>query len=380
MESFTFFLPVEVRFGRGALAELRHRIARYGWRSIWVISDPGVREAGLLDRLEELLDADGLPYRTFSGVRPNPTEETVTRALKELEELRPEAIIALGGGSTLDTAKIISVLRAHGGKVWDYQGPETVPGPALPVVAIPTTAGTGSEVTRFAVISDPKRRRKIPLTSRFLFPKLAIVDPELMVILPPKQTAATGMDALTHAIEAMTTTAEGPISDLIAVRAIELINNHLPRAFRDGADLEAREAMALAATLAGIAFGQALVALAHALAHAVGGLYDLPHGVCCALALPLAMEYNLDAKREKYEVIARALGASGPEGAVERVRELNSELKIPSGLRALGIKPTEEEIEALAQAALEDGSILFNPRPVDLEALKGLVRRLIDGS
>lgn len=373
MDAFTFHLPVEIRFGRGTLAELPIQLERRGWRSLFIISDPGVQKAGLLSRVEELLAES--EYRVFTDVAPNPTEGTVREALKALGSFRPEAIVALGGGSVIDTAKVVSALFTHGGKIWDYQVPETIPGPTLPVIAIPTTAGTGSEVTRFAMISDPKRRRKLPLTSRFLFPELAIVDPELTLSLPTKLTAATGMDALTHAIEAMTTTADGPISDLIAIRAIELINNYLPRAYAKGDDLEAREGMALAATLAGIAFGQALVALAHAIAHALGGLYNIPHGICCALALPAAMEYNLDAKRDKYELIAQALGVGAPEEAVERVRELNSALKIPSGLRSFGIE--ESDIEMIAQAALEDSSMLFNPKPVDDSAMRGLIQQII---
>jgi len=375
MSAFTFHLPTEIRFGPGTLGEIPVQLQRRGWHSIFLISDHGVQEAGLLSQLENLLKTHNISYGLYLDVQPNPSERAVLAALYELRQLQPDAILGLGGGSVLDTAKICGVLYTHGGTLWDYQGFEAIPGPGLPVVAIPTTAGTGSEVTRFAVISDPKRRRKIPFASSYLIPQLAMVDPELTFSLPPSITAATGMDALTHAIEALTTVLEQPITDAIALQAIERIVRYLPRAFSHGSDKEARMQMSLASTMAGVAFGQAYVALAHAIAHALGGLYDFPHGLCCAMALPVAMEYNLETKPHQYEVITQALGARTAEEGIERVRALNEQLKIPSGLRALGIE--RGEIDAIAQAAIEDGSLLFNSRSVDLDTMKELIHELM---
>lgn len=375
MDAFTFHLPVEIRFGQGVLSELPLQLGRRGWHSIFVISDRGVQNAGLLTRLEGLLKTNNAEYSIYLDVQPNPSEQNVLTALHRLRECKPDAIIGLGGGSVLDTAKLVSVLSTHGGNIWDYQGLDAIPGPGLPVVAIPTTAGTGSEVTRFAVISHPTRRRKIPFASSYLVPQLAIVDPELTFTLPPPITAATGMDALTHAIEALTTLIGQPIADAMALEAIKRISEALPRAFLNPNDVEARATMSLASTMAGIAFGQSFVALAHAIAHALGGLYNLPHGFCCALALPLAMEFNLETKTEKYSMIAHALGVRTAEEGIERVRDLSARLKIPSRLSAFGL--TKNDRDAIVQAALEDGSILFNPRPVDFHSMSGLVEKLL---
>ena len=372
MELFSFHLPTKVVFGVGALDNLGTELDERGWGSALIVTDRGVREAGLLARVEEQLRASGVDYGVYDGVVPNPTVSSIEAGLPLAKER--EVLIALGGGSAIDTAKALNVLKAHGGQVLDWEGNEAVPGPCGPLVAIPTTAGTGSEVTPIAQISVPERQQKVPLVSRHLAPDVAIVDPALTVSLPPAMTAATGMDALTHAIEAATTVAEQPLADTLAFRAIERINEFLPRAVRNGQDLEARTQMAFASLLAGMAFSNAWVALAHAIAHALGGLYDLPHGLCCALALPVAMEYNLEAKPEKYQQIAELLGQPSAEAGIARVRALNQEIGIPQGLRELGVP--ESDVERIAELALLDGSILFNPREVTHEELVALVRRL----
>lgn len=372
---FSFSAPTDLRFGSGALDLLGSEASAHGWRKAYIISDAGLRQAGLIERLEAALIAGEIEYQIYQGVLPNPSVKVVEEALAPLAEFKPDLLIGCGGGSALDAAKIVNVLYSHDGRLWDYEGQDAVPGPCGPLIAIPTTAGTGSEVTQFAMISDPARRRKIPFASRHLLPALAIVDPALTLTLPPMMTAATGMDALTHAIEAMTTIAAQPISDALALRAIELIIENLPPAFSNGQDQEARRHMALASTLAGMAFNNAYVALAHSIAHALGGLYELPHGICCALALPVAMEYNLPARRAQYERIARALGASDAEAGIARVRELARQIEIPEGLRTLGVKAPD--IQAIAQAAMEDGSTLFNPRELDPETMSALVEKLV---
>jgi len=370
---FSFQLPTKIVFGAGALGNLGMEMEERGWGSALIITDRGVREAGLLERVEEGLRSYGIAYDIYDGVRPNPTPGVIEEALPLVEGR--EVLLGLGGGSSLDTAKALNVLKAHGGRVLDWEGNDTVPGPCGPLIALPTTAGTGSEVTFIAQISVPERGQKVPIVSRHLAPDLAIVDPELSATMPPPLTAATGMDALTHAIEATITVAAQPLADILAFHAIELIGEFLSRAVEDGADMEARAAMAFASLLAGIAFNNGWVALAHAIAHALGGLYDLPHGLCCALALPVTMEYNLEVRREKYAKIAELLGESSAEGGIARIKALNREIGMPAGLRELGVG--EDDIGRITELALADGSTLFNPREVTGEEMEGLIRALL---
>ncbi len=370
---FTFHLPTKILFGLGAVENLGPELDEHGLRSALIVTDPGVRGAGLLARVEDQLRAYKIGYEVYDKVVPNPTVGSIEAALPLAEG--KEAVIGLGGGSSLDTAKALNLLKTHGGRVLDWEGNETVPGPCGPLIAIPTTAGTGSEVTFIAQITVPERKQKVPIVSRYLAPDLAIVDPELTRSLPPKLTAATGMDALTHAIEASTSIAAQPLADLLAFRAIELIHEFLPRAVKDGTDMEARTKMAFASLLAGMAFNNGWVALAHAIAHVLGGLFDLPHGLCCALALPVAMEYNLEARREKYARIAELLGERSAEGGITRIKELNREIGLPSGLRELGI--SEDDVPKIAELALVDGSILFNPREVTAEELAKLIYKML---
>lgn len=368
---FSFQLPTKIIFGFGALENLGTELGER--RSALIVTDRGVREAGLLAHVEAQLQACNIAYAVYDGVVPNPTVASIEAGLPLAK--KHEVLIGLGGGSSLDTAKALNVLKTHGGHLLDWEGNEAVPGPCGPLIAIPTTAGTGSEVTFIAQISVPERQQKVPIVSRYLASDVAIVDPELTLSLPPQVTAATGMDALTHAIEAVTTVAAQPLADALAFEAIELINTFLPRAVQDGTDREARAQMAYASLLAGMAFNNGWVALAHAIAHALGGLYDLPHGLCCALALPVAMEYNLEARSDKYQKIAAKMGRASPQDGVARVRELHKIVGLPSGLKELGIN--ESEVEKIAELALIDGSILFNPREVTREELTGLIHRML---
>jgi len=370
---FSFQLPPKIIFGIGALENLGIELSERGWESALIVTDRGVRQAGILAKVEESLKPYGIEYEIYDGVEPNPTVAIIEAALPLAKEYN--AIIGLGGGSSIDTAKALNVLKTHGGKVLDWEGTDTVPGPCGPLIGIPTTAGTGSEVTFISMISVPERRQKVPIVSRYLAPNLAIVDPELTRTMPPALTAATGMDALTHAIESVITMAEQPLADLLALPAIKLINQYLPKAVKNGEDMEARANMAFASLIAGIAFNNGWVAAAHSIAHALGGLFNLPHGVCCALALPVTMEYNLEAKREKYTKIAEMLDQQTAEAGIERIRELNREISMPAGLRSLGVK--ESDIEKIAELAMADGSTLFNPREITEEAMIELVRKML---
>lgn len=371
---FFFHLPTEIFFGIGALDNLNLEFSNRGWRSALVITDQGIPQTGLLSKLEDVLKASNVEYKVYDGVVPNPTVKVIEEARRSAKSFDPDVLIGFGGGSSLDAAKVVNILKVHGGTVFDYEGGETVPGPCGPIVAIPTTAGTGSEVTQFAVVSDPKRKVKMAIASKFIMPTLAVVDPTLSATMPHNLTAATGMDALTHAIESMTSLAEQPITDALSLKAIRLINENLPKAVQEGSDLEARAKMAFASLIAGISLSNSYVGIAHSIAHALGGLYALPHGVCCALALPVAMEYNLDVKRHKYEQIAQAFGVSTAEEGIEKVRKLNDEIGMPRGLKAMGVR--EDEIEKIAERALADGSTLFNPRQPTKEEVIELIRKI----
>ena len=367
---FSFELPTRILFGIGALGNLRLELDTRGWKSVLVVTDQGVRKAGLLDALTAQLE--GLDYAVYDGILPNPTVQCIENALA-LAQGR-DVLIAIGGGSVIDSAKALNAVKTHGGSVLDYEGNDAVPGPCGPLVAIPTTAGTGSEVTFISMVTVPERKQKLPLVSRYLAPTLAIIDPELTRTLPPSVTAHTGLDALTHAIETLVSISAQPISDLLALQAIKLISDHLPRAVKDGSDMTARASLSYAALIAGIAFNNGWVGLAHAIAHSLGGLYDLPHGLCCALALPAVMEFNLDVQREKYDQIARALAVSSAEDGIARVRALMTEVGIPLRLRDVGVR--ESDLDKITELALADGSVLFNPRQPTLEELRALLQEI----
>jgi alcohol dehydrogenase len=372
---FGFEMPTRLLFGVGAVGNLSFECSLQGWQRALIVTDRGVRSAGLTQPAEGQLQEAGVRYEIYDGVLPNPTIDCIEAALPMAQAT--DVVIAVGGGSVIDSAKLINLLRTYGGRVLDYEGTDTVPGACKPLVAIPTTAGTGSEVTFIAMFTHPERRQKMPVLSRYLAPHLAIVDPEMSRRLPPTATAQTGMDALTHAIEAIVDLQANPLSDVLAFEAIRLILRYLPRAVAEGAgDMEARAAMAFAATLAGAAFNNSMVGLAHALAHAIGGLYDLPHGLCCALALPHAMEFNLSSRRERFEQIARVMEVETPEDAILRVRQLMSDIDIPAHLLDLDIRVSDEALEQLIDLTFADGSILFNPVQPTREQVRALLQRI----
>lgn len=395
---FGFEMPTRLLFGQGAIENLGFECSLNGWASALIVTDEGVHRAGLTQPVEAQLQAQGVRYEVYTGVVPNPTIESIEAAVPQAQD--KDAVIAVGGGSVMDSAKLINALRSHGGRVRDYEGTDTVPAPCKPLIAVPTTAGTGSEVTFIAMFTDAEKRQKMPVLSRYLAPHLAIVDPEMTRNLPPAATAQTGLDALTHAIEAIVDVQANPFSDMLAFEAIRLITSYLPRAVQNGAeDIEARGAMAFAATIAGAAFNNSMVGLAHAMAHAIGGLYNLPHGLCCALALPVAMHFNLESQRARFEQIAQVMGYAHAdtevvplphatiqggvwdktftaEDAVLRVRQLMSEAGVPAHLLDVGVQVSEADLETLTDLTLADGSILFNPVQPTREQVKELLRHI----
>jgi alcohol dehydrogenase len=321
------------------------------------------------------LEAHGQCYQIYDQVRPNPRDEQVDEAAARIRDRGAGAIVAVGGGSTIDTAKCASLLAAHGGRPRDYAGWAKVPGPIRPVVAIPTTAGSGSEATCWAVITDTASHAKLAIGDHHLAPSVALVDPDLTASLPANMTSATGMDALTHSIEAYVSAPANPVNDLLALESIRLVGANLVRAVTDGADRAAREAMALASTLGGIAINNADVAGVHCLSEGMGSLYDAPHGLLNAILLPYFMQFWQTGCADRFARIAEALGAQGrPEEAVNRVITLTRVLRFPS-LAQIGVKPSDApQLAALAEANVSNPS---NPVPMTATDYLGILERAL---
>lgn len=319
--SFSFILPTRIEYGIGIHQRIPDFLQELGVQRILIITDPGVSKLPWFARMTSLLLRKGYLMEVFDGVEPNPKDRNVEEAAKAARRLGAEGLLAIGGGSPLDCAKVASILAEYGGNPRDYEDRSRIGPHPLPIIAIPTTAGTGSEVTFGAVITDTKARFKYTVKSPSIAPKVALIDPELTLSMPPALTASTGMDALTHAIEAYTSRVAEPIADACALHAAELIAKHLPRAVLDGKDLEARSAMLLGSLLAGIAFSHADVGAVHCIAEALGGMYDLPHGVCNAVCLPYVMEYCLEANVNRYARLGWAMGVpylSHPAGKAKK--------------------------------------------------------------
>jgi len=364
---FTFQAPANMTFGPGAVGQLPDIVKGLGTRAL-VISDPGVAAAGILDRVRSWLHDAGVTTEAFTNVEPNPSIETVNSAYDLVKRSQAEFLVGVGGGSAMDVAKVASVLARYGGTVHDYEGIGKVPGPGMTTVAIPTTAGTGSEVTVFAVITDRARTFKMTVGSPYIVPQYAVCDPELTLSMPPGLTAATGMDALTHGIECYVNTVYNPIAKALALEAMRLIGPSLRTAYTTGRDLSARTAMLLASTMAAMAFTRTRLGNVHAMSHPLGAHFDVPHGVANAVLLPYVMEWNLPACLQTYPAIAAALGEdvtglSAEEAsarAVAAVQRLSRDVGIPARLRDVGV--TQAAIPALATDAMKSGNVLVNPR------------------
>lgn len=365
--------PTRVLFGRGAFERVGPLARGWGERAL-VVTDPGMRATGLVDRLAAVLAGAGVEPIVFDGVAPNPTVDQVDAGLDLGAGRDVGVIVSLGGGSAHDCAKTIALVASNGGDVRDYEGVDRSRHRALPLIAVNTTSGSGADVTRYAVIGDPTRSVKMVIADRHLIPRVAVNDPLTTVGLPASQTMATGLDALTHAIEAVVSTQASPLSDLPALRAVELVAAHLPGAVADGRDLEARDGMLLAALLAGLSINAAFVGAVHALAHALGALTDLPHGVCNALFLPTVVEWNLPAARDGYARVGVAFdGRRDPASLPGRLRAFGRRLGVPAGLAAAGV--SRDLVDAIADRALADICLTTNPRPTSRDDLVRLCER-----
>lgn len=370
-----FFIPSVNVLGKDAVTEAIGDIKTLGFKNALIVTDKPLVEIGLVAQVTDKLASNDIASVVFDGVQPNPTTGNVVAGLELLKENNCDFVISLGGGSPHDCAKGIALVATNGGSIKDYEGLDVSTKPQLPLVAINTTAGTASEMTRFCIITDEERHIKMAIVDKNTTPLLSVNDPELMLLKPAGLTAATGMDALTHAIEAYVSIAANPITDACAIKAIELIKGNLVEAVENGQSIEARDQMAYAQFLAGMAFNNASLGYVHAMAHQLGGFYDLPHGVCNALLLPHVQAYNAQVVPERLKDVAKAMGvevsamsdAEGASAALEAIKALSVAVKIPENLTKLGVKA--EDIPTLADNALKDACGFTNPKQATHEEI-----------
>jgi alcohol dehydrogenase len=383
MTTTTFFIPPVNLIGDGCLNDALQAIRGYGFRHALIVTDAGLARAGVAAKVATLLLAQDIEATIFSGAQPNPTVANVEAGLALLRDKRCDCVISLGGGSPHDCAKGIALVATNGGHIADYEGVDKSAKPQLPLIAINTTAGTASEMTRFCIITDQTRHIKMAIVDRNVTPILSVNDASLMLAKPAALTAATGMDALTHAIEAYVSTAATPITDACALQAVRLIAANLRTAVRNGQDLHAREQMAYAQFLAGMAFNNASLGYVHAMAHQLGGFYDLPHGVCNALLLPHVEAFNASVAAGRLADVAAAMGedvaaldaAAAAECCLAAIRRLAADIDIPARLSELGVQ--EADIPLLAANALKDACGLTNPRPASQAEIEAIFRQAL---
>ena len=376
-----FFMTPISMIGTHCLDKLAGYIKPMRLKKALIVSDKFLVQSKLIQRLTDTLRAMDMFYVIHDDVNPNPTVSNVNYGLKLFKDNGCDFLISFGGGSPHDCAKAIALLVTNGGEINNYEGLNKIKKPSAVLVAINTTAGTGSELTRFCVITDEARRVKMTITDWHVTPSIAINDAALMVDMPPSLTAATGMDALTHAIEAYVSTDANPVTDCKALKAVELIATYLRLAVSNGQDIHAREMMIYAAFLGGIAFNNASLGYAHSAAHQLGGYYNLPHGICNAIMLPVVVQFNAEAALEKFADIGRAFGINPAplspveivQHTVQAIRELSKDIGIPAGLRAVrGFN--EQDIPTLAANALKDVCSLTNPRKASQQDMENIFR------
>ncbi|CAH6636342.1 MULTISPECIES: L-threonine dehydrogenase [Pseudocitrobacter] len=367
MAASTFYIPSVNVIGADSLNGAMDTMRDYGYRRALIVTDAILNKLGMAGDVQKGLAERDIFSVIYDGVQPNPTTANVNAGLAILKENNCDCVISLGGGSPHDCAKGIALVASNGGKISDYEGVDRSAKPQLPMIAINTTAGTASEMTRFCIITDEARHIKMAIVDKHVTPILSVNDSSLMTGMPKSLTAATGMDALTHAIEAYVSIAATPITDACALKAITMIAENLSVAVADGANADAREAMAYAQFLAGMAFNNASLGYVHAMAHQLGGFYDLPHGVCNAVLLPHVQAFNSKVAAARLRDCAQAMnvdvvGLSDEQGAkacIDAICKLAREVNIPAGLRDLNVK--EEDIPVLATNALKDACGFTNP-------------------
>ncbi|WP_250675475.1 L-threonine dehydrogenase [Paraclostridium ghonii] len=379
--SYAFFMPNISLMGPGCVKQIAEEITSRGLKKALIVCGKRSSKSEEFKGVTNLLAENNIQYVVYPGSIPNPTVKSVMDGVEILKENDCDFVISYGGGSPHDCGKGIALVATNGGNIKDYEGINKSSKPQLPLISINTTAGTASEMTVFAIITDEERHVKMAIVDKNVTPILAVNDPELMVSMPKSLTAATGMDALTHAVEAYVSTAATPVTDACAQKAIELINAHLRDAVEDGNNMQARDMMAYAEYLAGMAFNSASLGYVHAIAHQLGGFYDLPHGVCNAVLLPEVQVFNSKVCSAKLKDIAKFMDVdttnmSDEEGAkacIEAIRKLSRDIDIPAGLKELGVKV--EDFDTLADNALKDACGLTNPIKATHQDVKDILNR-----
>lgn len=378
---YGYFIPTVSLMGVGAHKQIPAQVKTLGGTSVFLVTDAYLgRPGGMADDIKVMLEAAGFKVAVFAGAEPNPTDKNVHDGLTEYQESGCDTILTLGGGSAHDCGKGIGLLATNGGNIRDFEGLDKSKKPMPPFIAVNTTAGTASEMTRFAVITNTSNHVKMAIADWHTTPNVAINDPLLMVGMPPALTAATGMDALTHAVEAYVSIAATPVTDSAALMAIKLIATNLRNAVANGQNMEARDKMAYAEYLAGMAFNNAGLGYVHAMAHQLGGLYNLPHGVCNAILLPHVEQFNIIACPERFVDVAAAMGENiqglsvrdAADKAIAAIKKLSADIGIPSGLAQL--KANEKDFEVMAGNAMKDICSLFNPRTATLDDIIGIYK------
>jgi len=379
-QTFGFYIPTVSLMGIGSSREAGAQAKALGATSLLIVTDAGLAKMGVADKIKSQLEEAGLKAAIFDGAEPNPTDRNVHEGVKVYRDNKCDGIVSLGGGSSHDCAKGMGLVLGNGGNIRDFEGVNKSNKPMPPFLAINTTAGTASEMTRFCIITNTDTHVKMAIVDWRCTPNIAINDPLLMVGMPPSLTAATGMDALTHSVEAYVSTIATPITDACAIKAIELISDYLRPAVANGDNLEARDKMAYAEYLAGMAFNNASLGYVHSMAHQLGGFYNLPHGVCNAILLPAVCEFNIIANPKRFARIATAMGEniaglSDMDAAavgIAAIRKLAADIGIPSGLKALNVR--EEDLRVMAENAQKDACMLTNPRRASLEQVIGIYK------
>ena len=368
--------------GLGAIQEIATEAKAHGFKKALVCSDPDLIKFGVTAKVTDILDKNGLEYEIYSEIKPNPTIDNVKHGVETFKKSGADYLIAIGGGSSMDTSKAIGIIIANPEfeDVRSLEGVAPTKNPCVPIIAVPTTAGTAAEVTINYVITDVERKRKFVCVDPHDMPIIAIVDPDMMSSMPKGLTASTGMDALTHAIEGYTTKAAWEMTDMFHLKAIEIIARSLRSAVAN--EKEGREGMALGEYIAGMGFSNVGLGIAHSMAHTLGAVYDTPHGVACAMMLPIVMEYNADCTGEKYREIARAMGVKGVDdmsveeyrkAAIDAVAQLSVDVGIPTKLEAI----KEDDLDFLAESAHADACAPGNPKDASVEDLKALFRKIM---
>jgi alcohol dehydrogenase class IV len=377
-----FRIP-EIIFGRGSIEQVGNCAHRVGAEKIFLVTDPGIIKAGWIDAVLPILKREGIKYEIWHELTPNPKDYEVKKATRAYNEARCDAIIAIGGGSSIDLAKAVAIMATHNGSIHDYEGIDKITNPLPPMIMVPSTAGSGADITQFTVVVDTVRNVKMILTSKSLVPDISITDPLILTTKDPQLTAYTGMDALAHAIEAYVSLASSFLTDSYAITAIRLISTYLGKSVSSKTNLEAKDAMSKASLIAAIAASNALIGAVHAMAHQVGGKFDLPHGMANAILLPNVMEFNFPACTERLAKVAEAMGQpvtnkstrNVAKGSIEAVRALAKEVGIKESFSQAGYELTEENIAVFSTNAAKDACLITNPRDAGVDDIIEIFKR-----